>query len=266
MENPFIFIEGKISRREEFEITAGRQPTYALLYLKEGSFSLEMNGEKDVVRAGECAVFPDDIDFLRWVITPISFIYVKFRINPRCPFSLPVPSGKVYPRDRERFQGSIAGYESLLEADGIRAVHYREHLLTDILWQIFAESHGQMLLQGRQDPAEDRLAGCRDETVRAAVAYIQENLGRKMTVEEICQAAGTNPSTMNFKFRRELSCSVGSFVTQQRLRLARRLLQSTTFSVGAVAQRCGYDNIYYFSNTFRRWVGCSPSAYRAGER
>jgi AraC-like DNA-binding protein len=266
LESPFIFIETKMSRREEFEITAGRQPTFALLYLKEGSFSLEIGGEKAILRAGDCAVFSDDIDFFRSVLQPISFIHVKFRINPKCPFSLPVPSGKVLPRDPARFRSSIESYERLLDADNIRAVHYKEHLLTDILWQIFAESHRAMLLEQEADSAEFRLHSCRDETVRTAVAFIRNNIRQKLPVDTICQAVGTNPSTLNFRFRRELSCSVGAFITGERISLARRLLRSTTYSIGAIAQQCGYDNIYYFSTAFGNATGCSPSAYRAQHR
>ena len=44
MEKPFEFIESKMAHRKEFDITEGRHPTYALLYLKEGSFRLNIDG------------------------------------------------------------------------------------------------------------------------------------------------------------------------------------------------------------------------------
>jgi len=71
VEKPFRFIEYKTTYRDEFDVTEGRQPTFALFYLKEGSFRLRMDGTETVIGAGDCAVFADDVDFNRSVISPI---------------------------------------------------------------------------------------------------------------------------------------------------------------------------------------------------
>ena len=47
---------------------------------------------------------------------------------------------------------------------------------------------------------------------------------------------------------------------------ARRLLIGTNYTIGAIAARCGYENIYYFSRAFRKAVGCSPSEFRERAR
>ena len=36
----------------------------------------------------------------------------------------------------------------------------------------------------------------------------------------------------------------------------------TSYSVAEIARRCGFENTYYFSNTFKKHQGCAPSAYR----
>ena len=65
MEKPFEFIEYKMQRLDEFKITEGRQPTYALFFLKEGSFRLEINGKETNVSENDCVVLSDDLKFLR---------------------------------------------------------------------------------------------------------------------------------------------------------------------------------------------------------
>lgn len=260
MERPFIFIESKMAHREQFLTTKGRQPTYALLFLKEGTFSLNIDGKAEIIGAGDCAIFSDDIDFFRSVIEPISFVYIKFRPNPKCPFALPVPSGKWVFRNQKRFLDNIRQYESIMESTDSRHAYLREHLLEDILWQIFVECDGSAA------EATDRTALCHDETVIAAIAYIREHLADKLSIKTICHAVGTNPSTLNFKFRRELSSSVGAFITEERMRQAKRLLIGTSYTIGAIATRCGYDNIYYFSTAFRQYYGESPSQFRQNTR
>lgn len=260
MERPFIFIESKIACRNQFVMTAGRQPTFALLFIKEGRFSLDIDGRSETIGKGDCAIFSDDIDFFRSVIEPISFVYIKFRPNSKCPFALPIVSGKTVFRQTERFLDNIRRYEAIMESQDMRHAYLREHLLEDIFWQIFLESGGSAV------DVADRTAVCHDATVRAAAAYIREHLDEKLSVNAICHRIGTNPSTLNFKFRRELSTSVGAFVTEERMRLAKRLLVGTSYTIGAIATRCGYDNIYYFSTVFRQQHGESPSSFRQNNR
>ncbi|MBQ9098111.1 MAG: helix-turn-helix transcriptional regulator [Clostridia bacterium] len=259
MEKPFRFIEYKITRREEFNVTEGRQPTFALFWLKEGSFRLQIGERETLIGAGDLVVLPDDVDFSRSVIQPISFVYLKFCINPKCPFTLPLPSGKVELADRERFLSNISLYEALTEAEDARSLYLREHALEDILLQISTEYH--RVGQGGQTEGD-----CHDPLVHSALQYIRDHLTQKLTVGELCRALSTNPSTLNFKMRRELSLSVGECVINERMRLARRLLTNTTFSVGEIAVRCGYENIYYFSTVFRQYHGIAPTAYRGTQR
>lgn len=48
----------------------------------------------------------------------------------------------------------------------------------------------------------------------------------------------------------------------ERMNQAKFLLQSQNYSVGEVASKVGYDNIYHFSKQFKKTAGMSPSEYR----
>lgn len=256
MEKPFEFIESKIAHRKEFDITEGHHPTYALLYLKEGSFRLSIDGTETFFAAGDCAIFTDDVFFSRSVLSPISFVFIKFRQNPKCSFTLPLPTGKIFFKNRERFLDDIRAYEALIDTADARSLYHKEHLLDDILW-LWLEEQGE-----RSVSPKDDLRLCHDEAVRRAVEFLRASLSKKLSIAELCRATGSNPSTLNFKFRREFSCSIGEFLTEERMKLARRLLSSTSFSVGEIATRCGYENIYYFSAVFHKNIGLSPTEFR----
>ena len=43
---------------------------------------------------------------------------------------------------------------------------------------------------------------------------------------------------------------------------AKELLTNTTLSVQSISEMCGYENVYYFSNTFKKTVGVSPLKFR----
>ena len=254
MHIPFKIIESKTTMRKEFDITDGCQPTHALFYLKEGNFIVEVDGSKEEFCAVDCVIFPDYIHFKRNVVNPIVFIYVRFAMNKECPFTFELPYGKIEFQNKSRFLTNIKAMEQLLDNDDALSVSYREHLLNDILYQIYFENNKNGKLN------EERQY--HDPLVILAVSYILENIDRKIMIQDICHAVHINSSTLNFKFRRETSMSIGQFVINERMKRARHLVAGTTYSLSEIATRCGFENVYYFSNSFKKIYGVSPSAYR----
>ena len=251
MQFPFKVIESTTATRDEFDMTDGYQPTHALFFLKKGAFEIEVNGVKQKINKGDCYILPDFVHHHRNVIEPIEFVYVKFCSNERCPYTMDIPVGKVNFVDENRFLTSIATLERIIMNEEAIYRGYRDHLLLDILFQIYHEHHF--------DGSDDQTHNCYDKIVNAAADYIDKNLTKKLCINEICHAVGTNPSTLNFKFRREFNRSVGNYVLYERIKKAKKLLIGSSYSIGEVARRCGFENLYYFSNAFKKVHGCAPS-------
>jgi AraC-like DNA-binding protein len=87
-------------------------------------------------------------------------------------------------------------------------------------------------------------------------------LAEKITVSDICRAVNSNASTLNFKFRRETGMSCGEYIMSERMKKARHLLTGSTYNITEIAARCGFDNVYYFSNAFKKIHGVSPINYQ----
>lgn len=253
---PYKIIDSKLSTREQFEQVEGYQPTYALFYLKKGSFSIEIDGKKEKISEGDALLLPDYVYFKRSVIDPIEFIYVKFEQNLSCPYSFPIPFGKIEPKDKDRFLSNISLIERLSEREDSLSMGYLEHLLMDILFGVFYDIH-QIGILSREYVSNDEL-------VSSATEYIATHVNEKILIEDVCRVVGTNPSTLNFRFRRAFDLSVGEYILNERIRLAKRLLVGTTYSISEIADRCGFENVYYFSNVFKKQVGISPLKYRTG--
>lgn len=251
---PVKIIESKMAQRKEFDLTDGFQPTHALFFLKEGNFTVEIAGEKERISAGDCVILPDYIHFRRNVLSPIVFVYVKFAYSPNSSFPLELPYGKVVFKDKQRFLSNISALEQSLLREERFFASYREHLLRDILFQLYFEQNAM------GTPTEE--FSCHDALLASAIEYISENLNHKILIDDICRTVGTNASTLNFKFRRHFNMSTAQFITKERMKRARHLLINTTYSISDIALRCGFENVYYFSNTFKKINGISPSAYR----
>ena len=254
MQFPFRIIESMHTSRKEFHITDGCQPTNALFFLKKGSFTIQINDKKEKISAGDCYILPDYIQYRPNVIEPIEFIYVKFACNSACPYKMEIPVGKVNFIDKQRFISNVTSLEKLLSKDDLLSAGYREHLLLDIMFQIYSES--------QPETASQEKTVSRDAVVNYAAEYIEQNLNHKILIEQICHGIGTNASTLNFKFRREFNLSVGQYIVRERIKKAAKLLVGTSYSISEIATRCGFQDVYYFSNVFKKVRGISPSKYR----
>jgi AraC-like DNA-binding protein len=52
------------------------------------------------------------------------------------------------------------------------------------------------------------------------------------------------------------------FLIGARMELAARLLKETLLTIAEIAERCGYDDLYYFSKSFKKYHSISPGRYR----
>lgn len=233
------------------------QPTWAIFYLKQGMFVLNINGKSELINSGDLVILPDDIEFTRSVLEPIVFVYIKFTLDSKCRYSLNIPFGKIDLSENNRIAEDILIYEKLINNEDGASVNYREHLFRDILLSLCTNG-GQQLCDNYFNNANS----CHDRTVISAIEFVNQNVDKKLSINDICHHIGTNASTLNFKFRRELDTSVGAFIISAKICHAKKLLLGTNYSIGEIAARCGYDNIYYFSSAFKKNTGYTPTEFR----
>lgn len=66
------------------------------------------------------------------------------------------------------------------------------------------------------------------------------------------------------RFKKEVGVTPLEYMTGLRMKKAQSMLSgmgATGYTVGEVAELCGYDNALYFSRVFKKQVGMSPSAF-----
>ena len=105
-----------------------------------------------------------------------------------------------------------------------------------------------------------------DSLVRAALVYIENNLDRSFGAPEIAKATGIPRHRLDHLFAKKIGRSVGAEIYARRVAKAQRLLGDPSLAVKTVAKECGFCNIAYLSNVFRRETGLSPRAWRAAAR
>lgn len=108
---------------------------------------------------------------------------------------------------------------------------------------------------------DDRLET--DEPVRIVQQHLLQNLSAQHRVADLADRVGLSSSHLAARFREATGGGIIEHLTGLRMARARELLGLTSMPVGEVAAEVGFTDAFYFSRTFRRTHGCSPSAFRA---
>lgn len=98
--------------------------------------------------------------------------------------------------------------------------------------------------------------------VRRVLGRINSELHRALSIKQLAEAAELSPGHLRKKFREDLGISLGDYLAERRIAAAKRLLEETDDSIGAIAGQCGYDTIYAFCRFFRKRAGTSPTSWR----
>lgn len=101
--------------------------------------------------------------------------------------------------------------------------------------------------------------------LRHALSYIQSNLSKPITVEELAELIHFHPNYFIAFFKKHMGITPMLHVQRMRLEQAKYLLSSTDQHISDIANTLGME-LAYFSKQFKRMTGLSPSAYRNSSR
>lgn len=105
--------------------------------------------------------------------------------------------------------------------------------------------------------------GGRSRYVLSAMDYIAENYANpNLTVGMVAQALGLSEGHLSHLFKKETEQTLLSYLTRYRIHKSMELLRDCRRKVYEVAECVGYRDIAYFSATFKRLTGVSPSEYQ----
>ena len=94
-------------------------------------------------------------------------------------------------------------------------------------------------------------------------AWAQRRLNEPVSLAELASHARVSPRTFTRRFRAETGLSPLRWLLEQRIDLARQLLETTELTMDRVAERSGLGSADSLRLHFARTEGVTPSAYRA---
>ncbi|NLZ55340.1 MAG: response regulator [Clostridiaceae bacterium] len=98
--------------------------------------------------------------------------------------------------------------------------------------------------------------------VRECKEYINREYAGDVGLEELSTHLRLSKNYIGQVFRREMGYGVIDYLNRVRINHAKQLLRETALKIYEIAERTGFRDSYYFSNTFKRIVGVAPREYR----
>lgn len=111
------------------------------------------------------------------------------------------------------------------------------------------------LLYSQNAPAENLY-------INTIKKYVIEHYQQNITVSMLAKRVKLNPVYCGALFKKCEGKTIHEFIAQVRINKAANLLQLGEYNVSEVAALTGFNDIYHFSNTFKRIKKIAPSDYR----
>lgn len=94
------------------------------------------------------------------------------------------------------------------------------------------------------------------------IRYIQENITSELDLNIVARQFSRTPGYISALFKKVTKGGFNTYITHERIKIAKRLLEDSTVSIQEVGELCGYPNPKYFSVVFKKIAGESPKVYR----
>ncbi|GAA3401574.1 helix-turn-helix domain-containing protein [Paenibacillus hodogayensis] len=238
---------------------------YRLLLVTDGEGKCILDGRMIPVRRGSCCLLPPDSYAAGGLSAPDGLIWYEMEF-------------RAYPSEQKeahaaRGTGSRAGivYSDISVRALAQAVHlakrlYTEHDRPERLEKfrmniVFQELVYRLLRDQSSTPV--RNAG---EAMTLITDYMERNFGENLSRDKMAERAGMNVEYFSRLFKKETGKGFLEYLTEIRIRYAKRELIRGQASVKTIAETAGYGEQYYFSRKFKQAVAMSPSEYRLKQR
>ena len=98
--------------------------------------------------------------------------------------------------------------------------------------------------------------------IRKCVAYINKNLGKKLTVNSVAKHCKLSSDYLSKLFKDEMGVNLSAYITHQKLELAQTLLWEGCDN-DRVCEALGFSSQSHFISLFKKEYGITPREYVA---
>lgn len=102
----------------------------------------------------------------------------------------------------------------------------------------------------------------RPQFVSRVTEYCLNHIAEDITVDTMAAISGYSRFHFSRRFKEETNRTPRQYLTELRLHMALRMLQTEMLSVKEIADRCGFPDVSYFCRLFKQYRSVTPEQFR----
>jgi AraC-like DNA-binding protein len=106
----------------------------------------------------------------------------------------------------------------------------------------------------------------RRDMIHEIILFMKSNISERLTIDDLAAQSNFCVSHFTSLFRKGTGMSPLDYFIHLKLQRACLLLHTTDNKISAIAAELGYDDPYYFSRLFKKYMKASPDHYRIAVR
>lgn len=96
--------------------------------------------------------------------------------------------------------------------------------------------------------------------IRKAIAYINKNINKKITVKELSEKCSVSADYLSHIFKKEMGISLTAYILKQKLEISKTLLWEG-YDNGRICESLSFCSKSYFISSFKKEYGITPTEY-----
>lgn len=113
-----------------------------------------------------------------------------------------------------------------------------------------------------EEQEESLHSDCAGFVVRQAIAYMEQNYQKKLTLQEVADQCYVSQWHLSKLLNSHANKSFYDILNAVRIKAAKKLLEDPSLKIGDVGEMVGYTDAGHFARTFKKLEGISANEYR----
>lgn len=97
--------------------------------------------------------------------------------------------------------------------------------------------------------------------VDSVISYLKDNIENPITLDSVVENIAFSKTYLKTLFRKKTGTTIIKYLTSLRIDRAKQLLSEGSSTVSEISVLCGFSTVHYFSNTFKKETGMTPTEY-----
>ena len=232
-----------------------------VIYVDEGEGTIVCDFEENHVKCGDIFIINSDV--LHSIRTDSYFSYYYLIIDSNFCKTNGLNISSIQFKKRISDSRAISMFGAILRTyTNPENYVYHAKLRAKVLdFMVFlCESYGK--LSDSREHGQDK----NFDSIRQAIIYIREHLSERITIDSLAEMVGISKFHFIREFKRITHYTPIMYITVVRIETARRLIAETDINISEISDKCGFDNVSYFSKTFKKHTGISPTKLRQDKK